>query len=83
MTKKKVIKMELDNINCLQLEGEKLIHFKFQVPNYATTYVKGNALTNEAKSYISNASIGDVIAIFDITLESEQKTDLVMITLID
>ena len=83
MTKKEVIKMEFNNTDCPLLEGEILLHFKFKVPKYKTVFVKGNTLTNEAKSYISKASIGDVIAVFDITLASEEKMPPVMITLIE
>jgi hypothetical protein len=83
MTKEVVLSLDFNTVDCLKLEDKKILHFKFKVPNYATAYIKGNALSNEAKSYISKASVGDVIAVFDIMLESEEKMPPVLITLIE
>lgn len=83
MTKEAVLSLDFNTIDCQQLEDKKILRFKFKVPKYATVFIKGNTLSSEAKSNLSKASVGDVIVLFDITLQSEEKTGPIMITLIE
>ena len=83
MIKQAIVSLDFKTLDCLKLEDEKILEFKFKVPKFKTVSVKGNTLNSEAKSYISRASIGDVIVVFDITLESEEKIPPMMITVIE
>jgi hypothetical protein len=83
MTKQAMVSLDFNTIDCLNLEDKKIFQFKFKVPKFKTVSIKGHTLNSEAKSYISKASVGDVIAFFDVTLESEEKMSPILITLIE
>ena len=82
MTKKVLIEKPF-NLDCESLKDKTITHFKIKVPNYKTVSVNGGKLNAEAKVFITKASIGDVIVLFDIKVNSNVKVSPITITIIE
>lgn len=82
MTKKVLLEKPF-NIDCESLKDETITHFKIKVPNHKTISVNGGKLNTEAKIFITKASIGDVVILFDIKVSSNVKVSPITITIME